>query len=367
MRTHDPEFKPPFCPRPTCRYHRDPTGWVYHADGTHARKAWPHVIRRFRCSSCHRCFSTQTFDTTYWLERPDIQPVVLLGLAGGSCFRQVARELGVVHSTVLRQSERLGRHCLLFQQDRRPKVLPDEHLVLDGLQTFEYSQYWPCDFNVLVGRDSHFFHAFTDAELRRSGRMKPRQAKRRQVLEERHGKPDPRATEKEVEQLLRLVLPEPAAATLFSDEHPSYPRAIERLDGYRIEHQRVPSKRARTPDNPLFPANLLDLLLRHGSKNHTRETIAFSKRRQNAAERLAIFQVWRNFMKRFSEKRSDSPSPAMKLGLTRRLLGTGDVLRRRLFPSLVELPARWQRYYDREIETRQIPNGRRHLRWQYIY
>jgi len=32
----------------------------------------------------------------------------------------------------------------------------------------------------------------------------------------------------------------------------------------------------------------LDLWLRHGSANHKRETIAWSKRRQRAMERLAV-------------------------------------------------------------------------------
>ena len=360
MRTHDPDFEPPFCPRSWCPHHRDPSGWRYTRDGVHHRKAWPHVIRRFRCSSCGRCFSTQTFDTTYWLHRPDIQPTIFHALVAGSGFRQVGRTLDVAHTTVMRHSERLGRHCLLFQHDRRPETPQAEPLVLDGLQTFEYAQYFPFDLNLLIGSRSHFIHGFTDAELRRSGRMTDAQKKRRQVLEQRHGKPDPRATEKEVEALLRLVLPKPTSLTLISDEHAAYPRALRRLEGYQVEHHRVSSKRARTTRNPLFPANLADLLLRHSSKNHTRETIAFSKRRQNAAERMAVFQVWRNFMKRFSEKDRESSSPAMRLGLTCRLLTVADVLHRRLFPSLVQLPRRLQRYYDREIDTRMVPNGRRH-------
>jgi hypothetical protein len=36
------------------------------------------------------------------------------------------------------------------------------------------------------------------------------------------------------------------------------------------------------------------------------------------------------------------------------------VLRERLFPSLIALPGRWERYYKREIETRVLPRQRRH-------
>jgi len=38
----------------------------------------------------------------------------------------------------------------------------------------------------------------------------------------------------------------------------------------------------------------------------------------------------------------------------------GDVLYRRLFPSLVGLPGRLAAYYRRQITTRRIPNGRIH-------
>jgi hypothetical protein len=160
-------------------------------------------------------------------------------------------------------------------------------------------------------------------------------------------------------ELVRLVSPEPQALRIHSDEHPAYPRALRRLRGFEIEHRVTSSKKPRTPQNPLFPVNLLDLLIRHGGGNHKRETIAFSKRRQSAAERLAILQVWRNFVKHFSERRRDA-CPAERLGLVSRRRTVREILRQRLFATRIELPERVARYYRREITTRRIPNGRRH-------
>jgi len=119
------------------------------------------------------------------------------------------------------------------------------------------------------------------------------------------------------------------------------------------------SKDPRTPQNPLFPVNLTDLLLRHGGANHKRETIAFSKRRQGAAERLAIFQVWRNFIKHFSERKRDA-TPTQRIGVMSRMLTAAEVLAERLFPSRVRLPNRLEVYYRRETRTRMIPRFRRH-------
>ena len=363
MNTHDPQFRPPFCPHPDCRFHRKSKGWRFISKGVYHRKAEPRRIRRFLCCACERGFSTQTFDTTYYLKRPDIQHAVLWGNINCSGFRQVSRALEVAHTTVVGQTARLGRHCLLYAKRYGPKKLPDEELVLDGFSTYEYSHYWPFDANVLAGAKSHYFHGFTDAELRRSGRMTKGQEARRAQLEKRHGCPPPQTVVREVEQLVRLVAPKPQRLRILSDDHQSYPKAFARLEreGWQIEHATTSSKAARTKDNPLFPANLLDLLIRHSGSNHKRQTIAASKRRQSAMERLAIFQVWRNFMKRLSEKLGRrSTSPANHLRMRRRRQRAVHVLLRRLFPSRVRLPPRLQAYYDRDIETRQIPNGRRH-------
>jgi len=259
---------------------------------------------------------------------------------------------------VLTHSARLGRHCLLFHQRHRPAALA-EPVALDGFQSFEFSQYHPTWFHVVVGAESHYFYGFTDSELRRSGRMTPRQKRRRAELEQRIGRPHPRSIEREVRQLLKLLAPRPQALTLHSDDHADYPRALRHVPHLTVTHHVTPGSDPRTARNPLFPVNLLDLLIRHCGANHKRETIAFSKRRQSACDRLWLLLVWRNYFKCFSEKKRDA-SPAMRLGLVERRLTAADLLRRRLFASHIELPERWQSYYRREIPTRSIPHPATH-------
>jgi hypothetical protein len=365
MKTSNRQFVPPHCPNRDCPHHRNPAGWHFSHAGYYTRKASPTRIRRFHCSTCGRWFSTQTFDTTYWLKRPRLQRDIWNRLVECVAHRQAGRGLRAVHSTIQRQAERLGRHALLFQARMAPKRLHDEDLVLDGLQTFEHSKFWPCDFNVLVGARSHYFHGFTDAELRRSGRMTAAQKRRREKLEERHGRPDPKATEKEVEALLRMViteerLPEKKRLALRTDEHAAYPRALKRLDLPQVEHRQTSSRAARTPLNPLFAANVAELLVRHSTSAHKRETIAFVKRRQAAAERMAVFQVWRNFMKAASEKEPKGDTPAMRAKVLDRWVTLHELFHRRLFPTLIELPERLAAYYWRTVPTRVLPNLRRH-------
>jgi hypothetical protein len=183
-----------------------------------------------------------------------VLPGLLLGVLACSGYRQIAREMGIAPTTVLRQVERLGRHCLLFHERHRPKGALREPLVVDGFESFEYSQYHPFHFHTAVGAHSQFFHAFTDSELRSKGRMTARQKKRRAQLEARLGRPDPRSIERETAALIALVVPVQSAAEIRSDEHPAYPRALRRLEHRKIHHRVTPSKRTRTPRTRCSPS-----------------------------------------------------------------------------------------------------------------
>jgi hypothetical protein len=301
-----------------------------------------------------RDFRSQTFAPTYWLKRPDLLIPTFHRLLGCSGFRQIAREFAVSPQTVLGLSARLGRHCLLTHLALAPKGPIPEPTALDSFEGFEFSQYYPTRFHLLAGRRSHFFYGFTDSEIRRSGRMTPAQRRRRAALERRLGRPDPRSTEREVAALLEIVAPDPQHLELHTDQHTDYPRAVARVAHLDVAHHTISSRAARTARNPLFEVNLLDLLLRHSGAHHKRETIAFSKRRQSAIERLWVFLVWRNYMKSFSERRRDA-SPAMRLGLLDHRLSAAKLLARRHFPSHAALPERWARYYWRQVPTRALP------------
>jgi hypothetical protein len=189
--------------------------------------------------------------------------------------------------------------------------------------------------------------------------MTAKQKARRVELERRHGRPDPKAIERGMADVLRLAAPKPQPLTIRSDDHPAYPRAFRRLEGWSIRHESTPSVEARTPGNPLFPVNLVDLLLRHNGANHKRKTIAFSKRDQSVIERAAVLVVWHNFVKPISERRGGE-TPAMRLGLRDGPLSWSVLLRERLFPSREPLAAPWGDYYWGMVPTAEFPKLRRH-------
>jgi transposase-like protein len=360
--TASPPRTPPFCPNPDCRFHRqDRQLWRFVKIGFYSRDVSPKRIQRYRCDTCRRRFSDQTFSTTYWLRRPDLLAPTFHRLVACSGFRQIAREFGVSPSTVALHAARLGRHSLLFHERNRPKRRLEEPIALDSFESFEWSQFYPTSYHLAVGQRSHFVYGWTESECRRRGTMTERQKRRRIELEATLGRPNPKAVELDVAALLSIVTARSERIELHTDELAAYARALRRIPGVRFEHRTISSRAARTAQNPLFPVNLLDLLLRHSGANHKRETIAFSKRRASAIERIAIFVVWRNWVKSFSERRRGT-TPAMRLALVERPLTAKEVLAERLFASRISLPDRWQPYYWRTTPTRALPRLVRHTK-----
>jgi len=363
----DPDFTPPFCTNRLCRFHLEAgPDWPFKRNGFYTRRSDGQKFQTFRCLECRTGFSTRAFCTDYWLRRRDLPGKIANLVSNGAGLRQTARCLEVSHPTIGRHIARLGRHCMLFHLERTRKLKIEETVVVDGFESFEYSQFFPYHLNLAAGQNSWFLYDFTDSPLRRKGRMTTEQKTRREALETQLGRPDPKAIEKAMTDLIRSLsrrVPTGGRLDLASDEHPAYPRAVKQArlkEPSRIEivHEVTSSKEARTFLNPLFAVNLTDLLLRHSHANHHREALAFSKRRMDAISRASLFQVWRNFIKRRREN-GDEQTAAMLLGLADARLGWPEVLRLRLFPDRQTLEEWRLTYYRHRVRTQALGDRQR--------
>lgn len=360
MNTTAESFQPPHCPNPNCPFHNGlRSDWRFKRSGyfwSHSQKM---RIPRFLCRCCRRSFSSQTFATSYWLKRPDLLPQLLTKTAGCMANRQIARDLRVAPATIDRQIGRLGRHCLLFHANQMRTARPVATVAIDGFVSFEHSQFWPFHHHLAIEPVSDLLACFTDSEVRRSGAMTAAQKRKRERLEQQHGRPDPTAVQRDVTHLLEIVAGGQPRLTVLSDEHQAYRRAIRQLQ-CEVTHLVTSSRARRDARNPLFPVNAADLLIRHSSANHKRETIAWSKRRQSSALRLAVFLVWRNYMKGRQEKVRGSPTPAQVRGMLDHRVEVPELLAERLFVSRIPLPGRWQDYYWGRVRTRVLGRQREH-------
>jgi transposase-like protein len=348
-------FRPPFCPWPACPEHRRRArGYRFRHHGFFSTRR--RVVPRFLCLTCRRTFSRQTFSTSYYLKRPELIGPLAAALQAGSALRQVARSLACAPSTATRLAARLGRHALLLHAHALASLRGRlaEPVVLDHFETFEYSQDLPFGVATPVGSASWFVYGLDPAPHARTGRRSEIQQRRVQGRPHRRAYGGyPGSTRRVLTALLPLV-PEGKRLDLVGDGHPAYDAVAGRHP--RVRLQRFPNPRrgpkgsprsteALARDRAMFPSDLLHALLRHTLAHHRRETIAFGRRLNALLERLFLAAVWRNFVKRRSERRPENVTPAMQVRLAHEPWSWGRVLSRRLFPERESLsPVAWRLY-----------------------
>src|SRR5262245_30113543 len=363
------DFVPAFCPWSECLEHQRRSGtFRCSPHGSYRRRCDGRTVPRFRCGTCGRTFSQQSFAFSYYLKHPEWSVPIARGLVAGSAHRQIARSLGCHHSTVTRRSRRLGRQALLLHQLALQELRVEEPIIVDDFDTFAGSQYFPCTLPTATGSRSWFVYGFAFARERRRGAMSPLQKRRRARLERRHGRPARGALPAAFRALIRSLPPARSRLRLVADDDPAireaaghehvplevYPNPRRGPKGSR----RTPEARAR--DAALFPNDQLHRFLRHSEAAHRRETIAFGRSFNGLAERLALFVVWRNLVQARSERHPRDGTTAMRLHLTRGAWTWPQVLAERLHPHRVRPADDVMAFYRRELITPSLANERRH-------
>lgn len=367
---HPASFAPAFCPWPACPEHLRQSGalrCIPH--GSYRRRCDGRIVPRFRCLSCRRTLSQQSFAFSYYLKRPELSRPIAAGLVAGSAHRQIARSLGCHHSTVTRRSRRLGRHSLLLHHTALRELAVTEPVIVDDFDSFAGSQYFPCTLPTATGSNSWFLYGFAFARERRRGSMSPIQQKRRAHLERLYGRPPRGAVTTAFRSLLGALPPARDRLRIVADDDPAIRRAADELPHVQLSvypnPARGPKGSRRTPearqrDQAMFPNDQLHRFLRHTEAAHRRETIAFGRSYNGLVERLALFVVWRNLVQARSERHPRDGTTAMRLRLTDRSWSWGQVLAERLHPGRVRAGEEVMTHYRRDLVIPSLPQEKRH-------
>lgn len=369
-RTPPSDFRPRFCPSSRCDDHclDRSRRYRYVRNGFYGRKCDRKRIQRFKCKRCNVGFSQQTFSVTYCMKRPDLLSEVANWIVSGAPLRRITRSLGGVRphrachpSTVSRISRRVGSQCLLVHEELRRHLPPiTEPIVSDHFEAFAGMQENALGVATPVGARSWFVYALEPAWHRQAtatARRRPRVA------------PSPGAFARSVTRMLDTLIekvPEDQELELISDQDPNHARAVARhRERHRIRHRAYrnpPNRRVGEPgdaetierDMAMFPVDLLHTLHRTWLSDHHRQTIAFAKRGEAVLERLTVLAVQRNLIQRISERRNDTTTPAMRLGVTDRPWGWHEVLAERRFPTRIRLGVSASQVFGR---TMRDPRG----------
>jgi hypothetical protein len=327
-------------------------------------------VQRYKCLVGKHRFGKQAFSVTYYLKRPELTAPIFAGLQAGSGHRQLARSLDCAPSTVTRQSARLGRHALLLTATALAELdAIDERLVIDHFESFVRTQDYPVGVATVVGHESWFIYGLDPAPHKRTGKRSNFQEAKRRARPPQPSRGGYIGSMVRVLDALLHFFPENRSFALTTDGMAAYADALARRRYLgRFDHmvypnpKRGPKGASRSPqavrrDRAMFPVDLLHSLIRHSECHHRRETIAFGRRTNAILERLYLAAVWRNFVKKVSERRPEKVTPAMKVGLTTEPWTWRRVLARRLFPGRILLPKSWIDLYRRAWVTPGGPNA----------
>jgi len=169
----------PFCPNPDCPHHQTaPEDTWYVALGFYHTTCFGRV-HRYRCKTCGRIFSSQTFSLDYYakkrLDYHHLERLVSSSMSQRALSRHFKVSLGTINNRIQRLSHQsLATHALL-----RPQATPTEAVCIDGFVSFDCSQYFPNNITLSLTASSQFILSLTHATLRRSGRCTNAQKQRK--------------------------------------------------------------------------------------------------------------------------------------------------------------------------------------------
>lgn len=322
-------FQPPRCPNRRCSQHRAPQPRFFIRKGTYRALCRSHPVPRFRCRTCRRGFSRQTFRQDYRDHRPALNVPLFLSLASGVGLRQSARNLGLSRDATEQKARKIARHLRRLNLNLRAPLPEGSILQLDELETYEGRRNTrPLSVPVLIERDTRFILWAESAPIRPRGKMTPARERAIAADERRFG---PR---KDLSRrALERTLARGAALTdglstviLMSDEKSTYPSLARSAFGAeRLVHRQTNSELARGTWNPLFPINHTEAMSRDLMGRLRRQSWLVSKKRRFLDLGLQLWAAYRNYVrKRFN--RDSEESPAQLLGFEKRRLSPREVL-----------------------------------------
>ena len=321
-------FQPPRCPNDHCPRHSNPTPAFYVRKGFYHPLCRTHPVPRFRCRTCLRGFSRQTFRADYRDHRPDLNRRVFISLATSTGLRQTARNVGLSLRCTELKFRKLAAHLARLNLNLRSELPAGSSMHFDELETYEGRRNTrPLSLPILIETESRFIIWGESAPIRPRGQMS--EARKRAVAEDerRYGKRQDlsRASVQRTLQHGADLASKLEIVTLHTDEKSTYPRlAREAFGKERLDHRRTNSKLPRTTWNPLFPINHTDAMARDHMSRLRRESWLVSK--QGCYLDLA-FQMWmayRNYVRR--RFNHDKESPAQVLGVVHRRVMPGELL-----------------------------------------
>ena len=322
-------FSPPFCPHSDCPCHRHPPSsrW-WHRRG-HFTTRLKGMIPRFTCTVCGRSFSTQSFSLDYWTKTRVDMKRIFFSLVSASGLRDMAREQKVSDKVIANRIMRLAHQSVILSTSLRRSRRVREDIVIDGFESFVYSQYFPDNYTIAVGKTSQYLYLMHHAQLNRKGRMSDVQRRRNVIIRQLHPV-EPGQIGASFARVLTDMFyywryfDKNDPRRVYTDMHKDYERIMksdpdisEKVESGALIHLTTSSKKARTLSNPLMSVNYFDREIRKDQANHARETLQWAKSVNRSMDRLWVYAAYHNCWKPYRIKTNDERCHAEVAGYER--------------------------------------------------
>lgn len=320
-------FVPPRCPNPACEQHRTPEGVFYWRMGSYRPRCRTEAVPRFRCRVCKRYFSRQTFRYDCRDRRPECNEPLLGFLHSGVGLRQAGRLLKLDVHSVQGKLRKMGRTFRRLHRNLCPKLAGERTYVLDEEETYEGASIRPLTMPVLIDKEHWFVVAMTAGSIRRLAPPGTRR-RRKQDCDELARGPRKDRSQRCVHAVLRVLANRigDSRLVLRTDQKGSYAVLAQKVFGDRVQHETTSGLQIRTSFNPLFPINTTLAMTRDNLGRLRRRSWLVTKRAERLRAHLAIFTIYRNYMRRRFNRDEPQQTPAMLLGLLPRQLHSREVL-----------------------------------------
>lgn len=289
-------------------------------------------------------------------------------LCSGMSIRAMGRFFNCSPNTISCKISILARQASVLMSEIHQEVKLSENLTADGFESFAVSQYFPNNFNMLVGKKSQYVYHFDYVQLRRKGRMTEYQKKKAAKLRKKwHLKENNELIGfMEIEQkIVELAMNTPGLnqLTVFTDEKREYRQCLsfdKPVPGYEgnlfmLNQKRINSRKHRDLRNELFPVNYIDREIRKDLAEHHRETVCFARNVNSSVSRMMVYIMHHNFFKpyRLNGGRSCQCSHAEAAGIKRELYKKliAHIFTKRFFISQYELRGNNEMTWCRGYQT----------------
>jgi transposase-like protein len=319
-------FEPPRCPNVACEKHLEPTPGFCIRRGYYSPACRPKPVQRYLCKSCEHSFSRQTFRHDYGDQRPECNARFWTLLVSGIGLRQLGRVLDLNIRSVQEKKRKMARACALLHDNLSASLPPGRTYLLDEEETFEGASIRPLTMPVLIEKDTWFVVSTAVGKIRRLAQLGSARRVRQDLDEKDSIRPDEsRACVKRV--LLELDRRVPAGAIpLRTDQKASYAVIAREVFGDRLEHTTTAGTRIRSTHNPLFPINTTMAMSRDNMGRLRRRSWLVTKVGEQLQNHLALFTVYRNYVRRRFNRDQENETPARILKLLPRRLRNHEVV-----------------------------------------